>query len=188
MSGRLDVHSAALLLVDHQTGLLSLNNVLALANAAELPTILATSFETGPNSSILPELLEIFPEVPLIARPGQTNAWDDAKFVQAVKATGKQQLTIAGVVTEVCAAFVTFPRSGLAVVHASGAFDDITRSSAVARMVAAGAQPMTWFGVACELHRDWRNHVEDLGAPLCKHIADYQNLVSRYSSFTVAHK
>ncbi|MDX5410888.1 MAG: isochorismatase family protein [Thauera sp.] len=47
----------------------------------------------------------IFPDAPYIARPGQINAWDNADCVQAVKATGKKQLIIAGVVTEVCVAF-----------------------------------------------------------------------------------
>jgi nicotinamidase-related amidase len=105
------------LLVDHQTGLLSLvrdidpdkfkNNVLALADMAEyfkLPTILTTSFETGPNGPLVPELKEKFPR-PYIARPGQINAWDNEDFVKAVKATGKKQLIVAGVVTEVCVAF-----------------------------------------------------------------------------------
>lgn len=49
----------------------------------------------------MPELKELFPEVPNIARPGNINAWDNEDFVKAVKATGKKQLIIAGVVTEV---------------------------------------------------------------------------------------
>ncbi len=70
---RLDKNNAAVLLVDHQAGLLSLvqdytpdefkNNVLALADTArffELPTILTTSFESGPNGVILPELKAMF--------------------------------------------------------------------------------------------------------------------------------
>ena len=102
-------------MVDHQAGLLSLvrdidpdkfkNNVLALTAAAKyfnLPTILTTSFEDGPNDPLVPELVEMFPDAPYIARPGQINAWDNEDFVQAVKATGKKQLIIAGVVTEVC--------------------------------------------------------------------------------------
>ena len=69
---RLDKDNAAVLLVDHQTGLLSLvrdidpdrfkNNVLALADLAKyfkLPTILTTSFETGPNGPLMPELLSL---------------------------------------------------------------------------------------------------------------------------------
>jgi nicotinamidase-related amidase len=70
-----------------------------------LPTILTTSFETGPNGPLVPELKAQFPDAPYIARPGQINAWDNEDFVKAVKATGKKQLIIAGVVTEVCVAF-----------------------------------------------------------------------------------
>ncbi|GKX52882.1 hypothetical protein SOASR029_31910 [Budvicia aquatica] len=115
---RLNKDDVAVLFVDHQAGLLSLvrdftpdefkNNVLALADIAKffnLPTILTTSFENGPNGPLVPELKEIFPDAPYFARPGQINAWDNADFVKAVKATGKKQLLIAGVVTEVCVAF-----------------------------------------------------------------------------------
>ena len=115
---RLDKNDAAVLLVDHQSGLTNLvhdfspddfkNNVLALADAAKyfkLPTILTTSFENGPNGPLVPELKETFPAAPYIARPGNINAWDNPDFVATVKATGKKQLIIAGIVTEVCVAF-----------------------------------------------------------------------------------
>jgi len=199
---RLDKNDAAVLLVDHQTGLLSLvrdihpdtfkNNVLALADLAkyfELPTILTTSFEDGPNGPLVPELKELFPDAPYIARPGQINAWDNEDFVAAVKATGRKQLVIAGVVTEVCVAFPAL--SALAegfdvfvVADASGTFNELTRNSALDRMIAAGAQPMTWFGVACELHRDWRNDVEGLGTLFSNHIPDYRNLINSYNTLT----
>ncbi|MCC5851410.1 MAG: hydrolase [Alkalimonas sp.] len=199
---RLDKNNAAVLLVDHQTGLLSLvrdidpdkfkNNVLALADLAayfKLPTILTTSFEEGPNGPLVPELKEIFPEAPFIARPGQINAWDNEEFVAAIKATGKKQLIIAGVVTEVCVAFPTL--SALAedfdvfvVTDASGTFNELTRDSAWQRMSDAGAQLMTWFGVACELHRDWRNDVEGLGQLFSNHIPDYRNLINSYTTLT----
>lgn len=196
---RLDKDNAAVLLVDHQTGLLSLvrdidpdkfkNNVLALADLAhyfKLPTILTTSFEEGPNGPIVPELKQIFSDAPFIARPGQINAWDNSDFVAAIKATGKKQLLIAGVVTEVCVAFPVL--SALAegyevfvVTDASGTFNAMTRDAAWRRMEAAGAQLMTWFGVACELHRDWRNDVEGLGSLLSNHIPDYRNLITSYT-------
>ena len=195
---RLDKDNAAVLLVDHQTGLLSLvrdidpdkfkNNVLALAAAAKyfnLPTILTTSFEDGPNGPLVPELKAMFPDAPYIARPGQINAWDNEDFVKAVKATGKKQLIIAGVVTEVCVAFPTL--SALAedfdvfvVTDASGTFNQLTRDSALDRMSQAGAQLMTWFGASCELHRDWRNDIEGLGALFGAHIPDYSNLIQSY--------
>ncbi|KKL01632.1 hydrolase [Rheinheimera mesophila] len=198
---RLDKNNAVVLLVDHQAGLLSLvrdiepdkfkNNVLALADLAKyfnLPTILTTSFEQGPNGPLVPELKELFPTAPYIARPGQINAWDNQDFVNAVKATGKKQLIIAGVVTEVCVAFPAL--SALAegyevfiVTDASGTFNEMTRSAAWQRMIAAGAQMMTWFGAACELHRDWRNDVEGLGRLFSNHIPDYRNLITSYSTF-----
>lgn len=178
---RLDKDQAAVLLVDHQAGLLSLvrdiepdrfkNNVLALGDLAKyfnLPTILTTSFENGPNGPLVPELKARFPDAPFIPRPGQINAWDNDDFVKAVKATGRKQLIIAGVVTEVCVAFPALSALNegfevFVVTDASGTFNELTRQSAWSRMEAAGAQLMTWFGVACELHRDWRNDVEAWG-------------------------
>jgi len=197
---RLDKNDAAVLLVDHQSGLLSLvrdidpdkfkNNVLALADLAkyfELPTILTTSFEDGPNGPLVPELKAMFPKAPYIARPGNINAWDNEDFVKAVKATGRKQLLIAGVVTEVCVAFPAL--SALAegyevfvVADASGTFNEMTRQAAWDRMAASGAQLMTWFGVACELHRDWRNDVEGLAALFSNHIPDYRNLITGYDA------
>ena len=48
------------------------------------------------------------------------------------------------------------------------------------RMQAAGAQMMNWFSVACELHRDWRNDIQGLGALLSKYIPNYRNLMTSY--------
>jgi nicotinamidase-related amidase len=197
---RLDRNHAAVLLVDHQTGLLSLvrdippdqfnNNVLALADLARyfnLPTILTTSFEAGPNGPLMPELKEKFPDAPYIARPGQINAWDNEDFVKAVKATGKNQLIIAGIVTEVCVAFPALSAieegfDVFVVTDASGTFNEITCHSAWDRMSAAGVQLMSWFGVACELHRDWRNDIAGLGTLFSNHIPDYRNLMTSYSA------
>lgn len=197
---KLDKNNAAVLLVDHQAGLLSLvrdiepdrfnNNVLALADAAKyfgLPTILTTSFEDGPNGPLIPELKNMFPDAPYIARPGQINAWDNDDFVKAVRATGKKQLIIAGVVTEVCVAFPALAAieegfEVFVVTDASGTFNELTRNSAWDRMTAAGVQLMTWFGLACELHRDWRNDVEGLGRLFANHIPDYKNLMTSYAT------
>ncbi|MEX0716992.1 MAG: isochorismate family cysteine hydrolase YcaC [Planctomycetaceae bacterium] len=195
---RLDRNDSAVLLVDHQSGLCNIvgdfspdefqNNVLALADAAryfELPTILTTSFEEGPNGPLLPELKESFPEAPYIARPGQINAWDNDDFVAAVKATGKRQLILAGVVTEVCVAFPALSaiEAGyevFVVTDASGTFNHTTREAAWSRMEAAGAQLMSWFAVACELHRDWRNDVEGLAALFSNHLPAYRNLITSH--------
>ena len=65
---------------------------------------------------------------------------------------------------------------------ASGTFNELTRHSAWDRMSQAGAQLMTWFGLACELHRDWRNDIEGLGALFSNHIPDYRNLITSYNT------
>ena len=199
---RLNKDDAVVLLVDHQTGLISLvqdfspnefkNNVLALADVArffELPTILTTSFEQGPNGPLVPELKEMFPDAPYIARPGQINAWDNEDFVKAIKATGRKQLIIAGVVTDVCVAFPTL--SALAegfevfvVTDSSGTFNTTVQQASWNRMTQAGAQMMNWFSVACELQRDWRNDIEGLCNLLSQRIPNYRNLMNSYSALT----
>jgi nicotinamidase-related amidase len=194
---RLSKDDAAVLLVDHQAGLISLvqdfspgefkNSVLAFAASAKyfkLPTILTTSFEAGPNGPLVPELKQLFPTAPYIARPGNINAWDNEDFVAAVKKTGRKQLILAGVVTEVCVAFPALSaiEAGYEVfvcTDASGTFN-VTRHAAWSRMEAAGVQLMSWFGIACELHRDWRNDIEGLGALFSEYIPNYRNLITSY--------
>lgn len=203
---RLDKNDVAVLLVDHQAGLINLvhdyspdefkNCVLALADCAKyfkLPTILTTSFEDGPNGPLVPELKQLFPNAPYIARPGNINAWDNEDFVKAVKATGKKQLLIAGVVTEVCVAFPALSalEAGyevFVVADASGTFNKATRDAAWARMSAAGAQLMTWFAVACELHRDWRNDVEGLATLFSNHLPSYRCLINSYQAASKPNK
>lgn len=201
---RLNKDDVALLMVDHQAGLLSLvrdsnpdefkNNVLALADIArffDIPTILTTSFEDGPNGPLVPELKEAFPDAPYIARPGQINAWDNQDFVDAVKATGRKQLLVAGVVTEVCVSFPVLSAleegyEVFVVTDASGTFNLTTRDAAWNRMSQAGAQLMTWFAVGGELHRDWRNDIEGFGGLLAGHLPAYSNLMQSYAQQTTS--
>lgn len=197
---RLSKDDAVCLMVDHQSGLISLvqdyspgefkNNVLALADVAaffDLPTILTTSFENGPNGPIVPELKEKFPDSPFIARPGQINAWDNDDFVNTIEETGRKQLIIAGVVTDVCVAFPTLSaiEAGyevFVVTDASGTFNPAVRDVAWKRMSEAGAQLLNWFSVACELQRDWRHDIEGLGNLLSKYIPNYRNLMTSYQA------
>jgi nicotinamidase-related amidase len=199
---RLSKDDAVVLLVDHQTGLISLvqdfspnefkNNVLALADVAKffnLPTILTTSFDKGPNGPLVPELKELFPDAPFIQRPGQINAWDNADFVKAIKDTGRKQIIIAGVVTDVCVAFPTLCAleegyEVFVVTDASGTFNETVQQAAWSRMTAAGAQMTNWFSVACELQVDWRNDMEGLANLLSPRIPNYRNLMNSYSALT----
>lgn len=193
---RLSKDNAVLLFVDHQTGLFQLvrdypfdefkNNVLALADVAllyQLPVIVTTSQEQGPNGPLLPELKEKFPKSPYIARPGEINAWDNPDFVDAVKATGRKKLIIAGIVTDVCVAFPTLSAlsegySVYVVVDASGTFNAAVRDAALTRMVHAGAILTNWFAVSAELQRDWREPEGKGLADLYKtRLVPYGNLI-----------
>jgi len=201
-TSRLSADDAVVLLVDHQVGLCSLvqdytpdeflNNVMALADTAKLfnlPTILTTSFENGPNGVILPQIKDMFPDAPFIARPGQINAWDNEDFVQAIKDTGRKQLVIAGVVTDVCVSFPTLSAIAegyevFVVADASGTFNQSVRDAALMRMAHAGAIITSWFAVACELQRDWRNDAEGLATLLGNHLPAYKNLMTAYATTT----
>lgn len=70
------------------------------------------------------------------------------------------------------------------ITDASGTFNALTRDAAWERMSQAGAQLMTWFGMACERHRDWRNDIEGLGTLFSNHIPDYRNLINSYNQNT----
>ena len=195
---RITVENAAVLLIDHQVGLLSLvrdftpaefkNNVLALADIAKhykLPTVLTTSFESGPNGVLMPEDKNMFPNAPFIPRPGQINAWDNEDFVKAVKDTKRKQLIVAGIVTEVCVSFPVLSalKEGyevFVVVDASGTFNEVTRHAAWMRMQQAGAQLTSWFALASELQRDWRNDGPGLAKIYCDHVQEY-------NAITIAH-
>lgn len=44
----------------------------------------------------------MYPDAPLIQRQGEVNAWDNAEFRDAIRATNKSQVIMAGIVTDVC--------------------------------------------------------------------------------------
>ncbi|MDR2893291.1 MAG: hydrolase [Deltaproteobacteria bacterium] len=203
---RLDKSKAALVLVDHQTGLFSLvqdikpaefkNNVLALAEIGkffDLPVVLSTSLEKGPNGPLLPEIVQMFPNTPIIHRPGQINAWDNKDFVDAVKKTGRKQLIVAGIVTDVCVAHVALSavEAGyevFVVTDASGTFNEAVRDASWIRMSQNGVQLLNWFSVTCELMRDWRNNMEGLAALLAKYAPDYKNLITSQNATIMNYK
>ncbi|KAJ7583613.1 Isochorismatase-like protein [Mycena floridula] len=172
---RIDKKNSVLLVVDHQIGLFQVvrdyepdqykNNILAhaaLGKTFGLPTILTTSAQTGPNGPLPHEILEMHPNAPLIKRQGEVNAWDNAEFRDAVKATGKKQVILAGIVTDVCTTFLALSliEEGYSVwanSEASGAASRRIADEANDRMRAAGVQVVSMFSIACDLMRDWRN-------------------------------
>ncbi|KAJ7355400.1 hypothetical protein DFH08DRAFT_933348 [Mycena albidolilacea] len=95
---KIDKNNSMLLVVDHQLGLFQLSTGatywLTPPSAAEvfnLPTILTTSGEIGPNGPLPKEIVATYPNAPLIKRQCEVNAWDNADF----------QVIMAGIVTDV---------------------------------------------------------------------------------------
>jgi len=172
---RLDKNNSVLLVVDHQLGLSGLvkdydatvfrQSILAHAAIGvlfNLPTILTTSADTGPNGALPKEIIEMHPNAPFIHRQGEVDAWDNADFRAAVEATGKKQVILGGIVTEVCTSFLALSlrEAGYDVwanTEASGTTDVKLAQDANRRMENAGVTLMGMFGIVMDLMRDWRN-------------------------------
>ncbi|TVY92847.1 putative hydrolase [Lachnellula willkommii] len=172
---RLNKTDAVLLVVDHQLGLSQLvrdfstvefrQSILAhaaIGNLFDLPTILTTSADTGPNGALPKEVIAMHPDAPFIHRQGEVDAWDNADLRAAVEATGKKQVILGGIVTEVCTAFLALSlvEAGYEVfanTEASGTFSDRLAADANRRMEQAGVHLMGLFGIVMDLMRDWRN-------------------------------
>lgn len=136
----------------------------AIGQTFNLPVIMTTSVETGPNGPLPKEIVEMHPNAPIIRRPGEVNAWDNADFRAAVQATNRSQAIIAGITTDVCVTFLALSmrEAGYHVVvnsDASGTFsyDQRVGTYATNRMQAAGVQVMNLFSISAELMRDWRS-------------------------------
>jgi len=144
----------------HDPGLIQ-NNVVALAKAAKtfnVPTILTTVLEER-GGYLIKALQDVFPDQKPINRTF-INTWEDKKVVDVVKKSGRKQLVIAGLYTEICLAMPVIQALGegydvFAVTDASGGVTAEAHDMAVRRMARAGAVPVTWMVVAAEWQRDW---------------------------------
>lgn len=142
---------------------LLIDNMRALIQTAKnfkLPIILSTVNNTnGRNPDTIPQLKELLEDVPTIDRTS-INSWEDEEFVKAVKATGRKKLLMAALWTDACLLFPTLDalKEGFEVfpvVDCVGANSVEGHRAALQRMVHAGAQPVGWNAVNCELQRDW---------------------------------
>jgi nicotinamidase-related amidase len=126
---------------------------------------------------IFPQITDVFPGQEVIDRTF-INTWEDKKVVDAVKATGRKQLIIAGLWTEICVAMPAIQALGegwdvTVVTDASGGISVEAHEVAIQRMTAAGANMMTWLAVASEWQRDWARteHAAELSQLLVQHAA-----------------
>jgi nicotinamidase-related amidase len=158
-------------LIDHQpyqfTNLNSheptmiINNVIALAKLAKafnVPTILTSVIEER-GGTIIKGLLDVFPDQKPINRTF-INTWEDPNVTDIVKKSGRKQLVLAGLFTEICVAMPAIHALAegydvFIVTDACGGVTAEAHDMAVRRMVAAGAVPINWLAVLGEWQRDW---------------------------------
>lgn len=165
--------NAALLVIDYQPSQLAgvrsmdrdllLKNVVSTAKIAKLfglPIVHSTiNVKTGRGQATLPPLAEVLAGDPPIDRT-TTNAWEDANFLDAVRATSRRKLLICALWTEICMAFPALDamREGYEVypvVDAIGGTSLEAHNAGLQRVLQAGAKPTSWVALAVELQRDW---------------------------------
>lgn len=163
--------NCVVLLIDHQPSQLAnvnshdptmvINNVTGLARVAKVfgvPTVL-TTISAARGGDIFKQIQAVFPDQKPIDRTA-INSWEDRRVVEAVEKTGRKKLVIAALWSEMCLAQPAIHAMGdgydvYAVTDASGGASPEAHDMAIRRLVAAGAQPITWLGMAGELQRDW---------------------------------
>lgn len=184
-------NNAVLTMIDHQTGLMVglgdehptvlKNNILALCHTAKtvgLPSVVTASLPDGPNGPVMPEIIDIL-ETEIIEREGQINAWDSEAYRNAIKATGRNKIIMAGIVTDVCLLFPALSAAAegydvYAVIDSSGTWNKTVQEVTVQRLVQAGVKVTTWASVLAEIMNDWRSeHGAALGEVLAGHTTKY---------------
>ena len=165
--------NSALIVIDYQQNQfrtvrsmdpdLLLENIVSTVKLAKLfgvPIVHSTvGVAAGRDESTVPELAELLEDDPPIDRTA-INAWEDADFLAAVRATGRRKLILCALWTEVCMAFPALDalREGYEVypvVDAIAGTSLEAHRAGLERVVQAGAQPIGWVSLACELQRDW---------------------------------
>jgi nicotinamidase-related amidase len=164
--------NSALVVIDYQpsqiqtvasmdTDLL-IRNIVSVARTATtygLPIVLSTVNVANGQGHTIPELAQVLADQVEVDRT-QINAWEDIEFRRAVEATGRKKLIMTALWTEVCLAFPTLDaiREGFEVypvVDAVGGTSPEAHRAGLERIIQAGAQPIIWVSLACELQRDW---------------------------------
>jgi nicotinamidase-related amidase len=167
--------TTALLLIDHQVGTMQLiknidrelakKQAVALAKMAkilDIPAVVTSSQEDRVQGPILPEIAAVLPDAyaARIKRPGVVNAWAYPEFKSAVIATGRKNLIMAGVTTDICLIFpaIDAAKEGYqvqAVIDASGSPSDLSEEFARQRMRDAGVVLTATNTLIAELAQDW---------------------------------
>jgi nicotinamidase-related amidase len=171
----LEAKNSVLLLIDYQARMFwgapakdptyVKNNVMALAKGAQIlgvPAVL-TTINAKNNGAFLPEIVEMFPDTPVIDRKVTSfDAFEDKEVFDAVKKTGKKQLVLSGLWTSMCMAFTALRglREGFnvfGVMDAASSESMDAHNMAIERMIQTGVVPCTWMQVISEWMHAWQN-------------------------------
>jgi nicotinamidase-related amidase len=205
-AGLITADNCALVFIDHQPQMsfgvasgidrqLLVNNVLMLAKGAKefgVPVILTTVETESFSGAMWPQLLDVFPNQNPIERTGM-NSWDTPAFRDAIKATGKKNILLSGLWTEVC---ITWPTLNMlaegyniyVVEDACAGTSAAAHEAALSRMTQAGAVRMTAVATVLEFQRDWakREHYNPLMDIFREHGGGYG--VGIEYAYTMVHK
>jgi nicotinamidase-related amidase len=167
--------TTALVLIDYQLGTMqlvkniasdaALRNAVLLAKAAKtlgMPIVMTASMEDHMQGPLALALQQVAPEAyeARVKRQGIVNAWADANFKAAVEATGRRQLVMAGVTTDICLVFPTISAVNdgyevQAVLDASGSSFEVQEETARRRMEHAGVVLTATNTIIAELVQNW---------------------------------
>lgn len=164
--------NAALLLIDYQpaqvASVRSMDHELLVKNAVStvrtikafgVPVVHSTVNVAAGQGPTIPDLAVLLESDKPLDRTS-VNSWEDTEFLEAVRAAGRRKLIFCALWTEVCMAFTALDalREGYEVypvIDAIGGTSPEAHRGGLERLVQAGAQPISWVSLACELQRDW---------------------------------
>src|SRR5467141_1032542 len=148
-----------------------INNVTLIAKAAKefgVPAVLTAVETEGFSGYVWPQLLDVFPGQEVVERTSM-NSWDDPGFRKAIEATGRKNIIMTGLWTEVCITWPTIEMLGAGyniyvVDDCCGATSAAAQEAALSRMVQAGAIRLTTICAILEWQRDWarKEHYNNL--------------------------
>jgi len=146
--------------MDQQLLVQNIVRVARIAKLYDVPILLSTvNVKTGGSQPTIPELCQVLKGVEELDRT-TINAWEDVEFREAVERFGREKLIMTALWTEACLAFPALDalRAGYEVypvVDAVGGTSAEAHRAALERVVQAGARPVSWVQMICELQRDW---------------------------------
>jgi nicotinamidase-related amidase len=196
---------SAVVFIDHQPQMtfgvasidraMLINNVTLLAKVAKeygVPAVLTAVETEGFSGYVWPQLLDVFPGQPVVERTSM-NSWDDPGFRKAIEATGRKNIIMTGLWTEVCVTWPTIEMIGAGynvyvVEDCCGATSAAAQEAGLSRMVQAGATRVTTIAALLEWQRDWKNHdhYDGLMGILKQHAGAYGSGVEY--AYTMVHK